>query len=265
MKLLPAAKLALLAVLFATSACGESPALTKIEARSLPPQTVLRRVLDQFSDIVILPAPETTSVPPKHPLTELYYATRPRGSTVPELCQADQVTFEFSPASAAEDSASAAMKVSGIEATKTFHFLAPPVASDVQMSPADRRALDGRCRNTDPETGFFQAEDDDLARTGILLLGQIQRDLASGTVPSSYHCETRAAEECVAIVEAATPDKVLSISSCTVFDAESAVSCTEIRASDVDLTVLSRGHDESLKPIRVKIQEMVMVADPREE
>ncbi len=258
---------AAVAVVFVGAAQGGARAITKIEARTLPPDVVLHRVLEQFADAVIPPEPVKPVVRPKHPLTDMYYVTRPRGTYVRDLCQADQVRFDFDPVGADDKGGDTAMKVSGISVRNTFRFLAPPSAatSSQSISSAERRELKARCAKLDPETGFFDADNDEVAEEGGLLLQAILKDAATSAMPSSYDCEGYTAKECAETVRQAAPDKLILVKRCHAFTTDQRGECTEIWSQFVGLTVLSEGSGDQLKIIRVKVSEIVTTADERED
>jgi len=253
------------AVLCSGLAHAESTSITKIEARSLPPGVVLHRVLDQFADVIILPEQIKPSVRPKHPLTDMYYATRPRGTYFHDLCQADQVKFDFDPVGKADDNADAPMKVSGISVRNTFRFLAAPSGSSSTqtMSSAERKELKERCAKLDPEAGFFDADSDEVAEEGGLLLQAVLRDTANGATPPSYECDGYTPKECADIVKQAALDKLMFVKRCANYTGDER--CTEIWAQFVGLTVLSTGYGDTLKVVRVKVSEVVTTGDERED
>lgn len=254
-----------LAVIWSAVAHAGPTSITKIEARKLPPDAVLHRVLNQFADAIVLPEPINAAVRPKHPLTDMYYATRPRGTYFRDLCQADQVKFDLDPVGADDDTADSPMKVSGIRVRNTFHFLtSPSTSSSAQsMSRAERRELKKRCGQLDPETDFFEADSDEVAEEGGLLLQAVLRDAASGATPSSYECDGYTPKECADIVRQAALDKLMLVKRCVNYTGDER--CTEVWAQFVDLTVLSTGSGDGLKVVHVKVSEIVTTADPRED
>ena len=258
---------AVLAAIWAGFAHAEPTSITKTEARTLPPRVVLHRVLDQFGDALVLPEPIKPVARPKHPLTDIYYVTRPRATYVRDLCQADQVRFDLDPVAADDQGADTAMKVSGVSVRNTFRFLASPSPSsrDQSMSSAERRELKKRCAQLDPETGFFDADDDEVAEEGGLLLLAILRDAAIGALPAFYDCEGYTAKECAETVRQAAIGKLMLVKRCHAFTADQRGECTEIWSQFVGLTVLSEGYGDKLKIIHVKVSEIVTTADLRED
>jgi hypothetical protein len=131
------------------------------------------------------------------------------------------------------------------------------------MSLAERKELKERCAQLDPETGFFDADDDEVAEEGGMLLQAILRDAANGATPSSYECDGYAPRECAETVKQAALDKLMLIKRCPNYTGDER--CTQIWAQFVGLTVLLTGYGDTLKVVRAKVSEIVTTADERED
>lgn len=253
------------AVGFGGAAQGGTLAITKMEARTLPAADVLHRVLDQFADTVVLPAPLAPAGRPKHPLTDMYYATRPRGTDVRDLCQTDRIAFDFAPVGA-DRGADTAVKVSAIRVQSRFRFLAPPSApSGRGMSAAEHGELTKRCAKLDPETDFFEADSAESALEGGLLLQVILKDVAGGALPASYDCGGESATVCVKNVQQAAVDALVLVRRCYAFATGQNAECLDVWSQNVGFSVLFTRSGDTLKTVRVHVGEMVTTADLRED
>ncbi len=246
---------------------GAAP-ITKIEARRLPPNVVKRHVLDQLFDILVLEPYPKIAERPKHELTDLSFWTRAHGAYVSGLCEADQLTVTFDPVGLEPKGADTPVKVSGISARGYYRFLTLPVGvSGAEMSLADRKALDRRCAGLDPDQiNFFQAENDDDARDGALVLQAVLRQAATGSISTVHGCAPEdTAKACAAFVAGASLDKLKSIEWCNIPNDPVAGRCTDIWAGDVSLVVHYDGFGDKIQINRVDVGELVTIGDYRED
>ena len=255
-----------IAVVWATGSAGAAPPITKIEARSLPERVVIQRVLDQLSDILIPPEPWPKGHRPKRLLTDMYYSTKPHGTYVAGLCESDRVIFRFDPTGVHDEGASTPVKVSGLEVTRTFHFVAPPSVEidSVEMSRIDSRALDRRCAELNSDEEFFMADDETLARDGVLLLRSALNQVTADSVPSSFNCEGASPRDCAQTLATLRLDELTSIRTC-IGESDKNKLCTQIWGKEAALTVYSDNRGKNAKILRATIGELVTVSDPRED
>lgn len=134
--------------------------ITKIEARKLPGKIVTRRVLDQLSDVLELEPYPARKVPPHRPLTDLWFWTLPRATSLRGLCSSDEVTVYFKAVSGPEKDAHSAMTAAGIASRTSYHFLAThPSLPAQEASAAEKTKADKQCSELAPSgrNSFLQA------------------------------------------------------------------------------------------------------------
>ena len=191
--------------------------ITKVEARSLPASQVKRRVMDQLGDIL---AEERfrQRKPPVNPLTDMSFVTKPRATSVPNLCQIDQLTITFRSEEGERGNADTPVSVNGFSSARYFHFNSPPSDNYNKIVDYDRLPNDKACRNArrwDDE--FFTAPDDNVATDGYLLAHRVIDAVITGTPPFPLACNKYSVEakrECADIAREIRSAPISSIDQC---------------------------------------------------
>lgn len=184
--------LMLTASLCAAGGVTAAPAapLTKIEARTLPPETVKHRVVEQLDEI-LLPEPRHPPVGrPIYPLTDMMLRTRPHATRIAGLCESDSVLVEFGPAGQAADPADTPVKAVALQARHSFRFLAPPKSAEPEGRRwDDRAAADRQCARLDSNAQpFIEADEAGLAAQAAWLYLQVLAAVGQERRPFAVEC-----------------------------------------------------------------------------
>lgn len=254
---------AIIALAVVCSATIAAPPITKTEARSLPPDVVIKRVLEQFGDILVPPEPWPKGHKAKLPLFDLHYATRARATYLPGLCEADHLVFDFDPVKPDDLGPDTPVRVSGIAADRTFHFMVPPSVDGTrqELSWADRRALDNRCAALKSDQMFFFAADPDKARDGILLLLAAKQEAMRS--PAVFGCRDYVGWKCGDALAAFTPDNIHRIEQCEDPMPDRHAYCMAIWGLDSMMKVYSERTGDRSKILQVQFDAVVTTGDMR--
>jgi len=174
------------------SAAGARDAgtLTKIESRKLPAAEVKRRTLEQLSRILILDPYPATDVPPKLPLSDLSFWTKPRETSIPGLCATDSVTVNFRPAKLPLKGAETPTFAEGIQAKTAYRFAVLPKDSHIESRATPLGKDNPDCAKINPSVDqTFSARDEDDAVEGVWLVGEIERQAAKGNPSFALKCD----------------------------------------------------------------------------
>lgn len=167
-----------------------SAPISKLEARTLPPELVKRRVVDQIGDLLLPEPRQTPFVRPRRPLTEMELHTRPHATWIAGLCESDAVRVEFGTAGRAADPAETPMKAVGLTAQAGFRFLQRPATRpSIEDVRAERTAADRRCAALDPDRQrFFEAQNAAVAADAAWLYLKVVEGLGQPRPPFRLEC-----------------------------------------------------------------------------
>jgi len=248
----------------------QSAPLTKLEARQLPPPKLARRVLDQLFEILELPNdtanPWHNPARPKHPLSDLFYATRSHGSDIPDLCVSSLITLHFNVAGTRDVGAATPVGVSGVSAHDAYRFLAPPANVEVPYnSLGDRQTLDRRCGALDPlKMAFFTAHDEDDALRGAQILDAAIKAAGTGGDPALFECSWK--PKCAQTVASEDLGKLEDVELCHAGETDEAADCMSFWTEDDFLLIVHFKFDGGTYSIvHVKVDELVTIGDERED
>lgn len=168
------------------------PPITKVEARSLSPEQVKKRLLAQFGELLVVNAPQATHGHPTRPLTDFFMQTRWHSTWMPDLCAQDQVIFDFDPV-AEESGASTPVRVSGLRTSTHYHLRTVPRSPEPDaLSAGERLDQQSRCSALDPiGTVSFSAREESNIHLAAWLMHRVA-DAAhgEGELPFALNCET---------------------------------------------------------------------------
>ena len=242
------------------------PSLTKLEARSLPSAVVKQRVLAQMSDILLpFPADRRTR-PPRLPLSDLWFWTRPHAARSPGLCTASLVTVGFDPAELPRSGASTPVRASQIEASVRYRFLKPPV--DVSPKPIPDEAWndqDQACRALDPfKEDFFEASHEDAAVEAAWALSQAADQARAGPPAFQLSCGAGASapgETCGQQLAGLRLSDIVSVEACEPDPKDPSSSCWSF---DINNALRVRIQENALHEItHVEVEQVVIIVDLR--
>jgi hypothetical protein len=189
-----------LAAILAAFVCGcaaqtsrrDTPTITKIEARTLPPEVVTERVLHQLFNVFALePYVGPAGRRPTTPLTDLRFQTRPFSTYQLGLCQRDIVQVYFHRAGPDSLGAHTPVRATRLEVSHEFHVLTLRPDRDLEEAFDDSaHALQQEtCEALNPEqTHFFAAYGVD-AINGARIFDAIVTQAARDVVPFELTCD----------------------------------------------------------------------------
>jgi hypothetical protein len=238
--------------------------ITKIEARTLPPQIVTRRSIDQLAAILALSPYPSHGVRQRYALEDLWFWTAPRGTGIPDLCQADLVVMQFVPDHTAPVDAETPTRVHGITATPAFHFLAPPKQTGRdEWTPQESARTDEDCRRLDPEKiSFFHAEDPKYANSSAILLSKVLEQIISGQPRFELTC-TNSNEPCAKLLKGFDLTDLLDVRRCNRNDDVFNVTCTQFRLGDLRIDVFWPYAEPPDVISRVSVAELIVLGHTR--
>jgi hypothetical protein len=252
------------------SAAGARDAgtITKIESRKLPAAEVKRRTLEQLSRILVFQRYPVPKGRPKHPLSDLWFLTKPRETSTPGLCAVDSLTVNFRPTRLPTIGADTPTAAESIEAHTVYRFVVLPTSTNSVSRDWPLGPDNPDCLKINPaQAHMFNAASEENAVEGIWLAGEMGRQAQSGRMDFDVSCndEKLKREECTGLIERLGQDNISSIDLC---EAESSLThCLAVFAStpsaelEIRLFLASSGTQEMIK--RVVVDKLVVVADER--
>ncbi|MBA2935070.1 hypothetical protein HZF05_13295 [Sphingomonas sp. CGMCC 1.13654] len=228
--------------------------ISKTEIRADTDQQAKRRVMAQLSDLLI-PSPfrGRPGYPPKRPLSDLWFYTRPRGTATRGVCVSDTVVIRFRPAEDGPCDADTPVAASAVESTSHYRLRgAVDPASLDKLDAAGQVQADRDCAAIDPrKTDFIGAPDEDTLVEGLWLLRQGQ-----ATPPAAMTCEGYK-QPCAAVMAAIDPAKIESVDACPAADGSR---CFEVEDGDTSATLRADGVGHLLS---IKLGQEIVIADWR--
>jgi hypothetical protein len=248
--------------------CGAAEAddtITKITSRHLPPAEVKRRVLDQLSHVLILPAYTAKGPPPERPLSDLTFWTAPYETDSRDLCARDEVTVKFRHRGAKAD-ASTPVEAYGIETLREYHFAVPPKTPEQDIRDGSQTGTDSpACTGLDLfSTPAFTANSEQDAWTGTWLAGEVARRAADKDFAARIQCSggDEFMHECAAELAALKADHISGIQECPAEDGGILYCYLVIMTPGLNLEIHWRQHRDGISVERVVVHETVIVLNP---
>lgn len=192
--------------------------ISKAQARSWPRSHVKRQVMEQLSAILTEERfPQKR--PPKTMLTSMEFAMEPRATSVPGLCRIDRLSVEFRPEGGdGERDADTPVSVSGVDATRYYHFRRPPSDRFDAIVDYERRPDEAQCRGARlEEDAFFSAPDERAATDGYLVARRAMDAIVAGNPSFPLSCDlypVEAKRSCAEVVGAIASEPLSSIEAC---------------------------------------------------
>lgn len=156
---------------------GTGRVITKSEIRVADPRRTHGRLRDVIWDMFERENMQSAT-PPRHPLTDIWLRTRPRGTEVPGLCRYDSVQVEVAPTTRRTRGPDTPVRAVGLTVEAYYHFEAAPTQLFRATADYQRSALDGDCRAIDTRSGhFFRAPDSEVANDGYVAFVALQNAL----------------------------------------------------------------------------------------
>ncbi len=220
-----------------------APTLSKREARTMAPDALKRRVLQQLGDILV-EGPRPSGTKPKAPLSDLWFRIRPHATDFEDVCVSESVSIRFDHGGARNANGDTPAEVVGLEAKSSF-FVAK-----------DRHVI--RCDRLKPfDDHFIFADGAGQARTAVRILQRIRTEPELRAVIA---CE----ETCPESLKSLTPDDIFSaFEAPTPPDRPSDEKTLTIDADQLRLTVSYVESPDVLTIRKVRVAEMVIFADAR--
>jgi hypothetical protein len=190
--------------------------ITKIEARSLPSDILVRRTLDQLADILSTTVSDSEGVRPRNVLTFLWLNAIPRATDVPGLCQHDALIVDFGHAAKYAVDSDTPVRAVGLSASSYFLVLDPSQIGSWEATKAEQTELSNeRCAELSTEDPrFFEAKSARDARDAFFVLMRATSELKSGTHDFKIDCGDKT-QDCVDLLKKFRVEDVSSVSSCT--------------------------------------------------
>jgi hypothetical protein len=238
--------------------------ITKIESRRLPAAEVTRRTLDQLSHILVLDPYPATDVPPKLPLSELWFWTRPRETYVPGLCAIDWVTVNFRPTKPPTQGADTPTLAESIQAKTVYRFVVLPDAIQMENRDWPLGKDNPACAKIDPRIdSTFSAPNEADAAEGVWLLGEVERQAAKGNLSFAAKCDfprSESSDGCIKDLSELRQDDISDIDRCEPAETDES-GCLKIwmLKQSISLKIFSNRD----KIVRVSVAVTVTVADPK--
>jgi hypothetical protein len=253
----------------ADDSSGERAAISKLEARSLPPEAVTKDVLDQLSRILHLQSYPSDGPPPKLPLSDLWFRTTPYATELPGLCAYQQITVDFRPTEPGIFDAKTKTVPYRVEEKTLYRFVgeSSPAPSDgLQLN--DILKANGRCAKLDPEKDFLlNAADEEIALEAIQIVDEISERVSRKPVSFELDCSEYSGP-CERDIAKASSSKIEYVEKCdsTKFKDGSA-RCWDIYFQtdglDLELKVYAETQATGWKLFRIVPHMLVTTADER--
>ncbi len=206
--------LALLVLTAPAVGWAQTPALSKTEARALPPADLARRVMDQVADLLIpAPPPPPSGRKPTRPLRDLDFATAPRATYVPGVCARDEVIVTFEPVGDPARGPDTPVRASSLSAHSRYRLLEPPAReTDNFGAPPPASAQKACDRLAQDPAPFFAAPTAEVALSGAWWLTR----LAAAPNQAPIDCKPAGVQPlaCADILHDLTLDDLKSVEPC---------------------------------------------------
>lgn len=243
----------MLFVLLSGTAHAAEP-ISKTEIRAGSDRQTQRKVMAQLSDLLL---PGTfggrPGHPPKRPLSDLWFHTRPRGTATEGVCVSDTVVIRFRPVETGPRDADTPVAASAVESTSQYRLRgAVDPASLDELDAAGQVRADQNCAAIDPRKAhFITAPDEDTLVEGLWMLRQAQ-----AAPPPTMTCEGYK-QPCAVVLAAIDPMTIESVDACS---AKNGPPCYVIYGGSTSATLRADGTG---RLISVKLGQEIVIADLR--
>ena len=180
--------LVFLALLLPVSELAAQPRvrpLTKMDLYRLPEAEFQRRVLEQLTGSLYRSDnnPGLYRGVPKYPLERWISNTKPRATWSHDVCQSDQLYFQFDPIYVVDEDggdAETPVTISSVKAQPYFRFISEPTKPRERfLDEQERFELNKLCAKLDPYT-FFVADDEEVLSKGVNRYLQVMQEVRGG-------------------------------------------------------------------------------------
>jgi len=235
-----------------------TPPISKTEIRALSDRDAKRQVMAQLSDLLLSSSYKgRKGQAPTRPLSDLWFYTRPRGTTTQGVCLSNTVVVHFRPVAGGRRDADTPVGASSIEVSNHYHLLAPVDPDNLyELDAASQLRADEECGRIDPRgTDLITAPDEDTLVNGIWLLRQAQA--ATGANPTFAMVCNGFKQPCSSVLATIDPAKVESVDACPssgndkCYEVEDGSSSAELRAN------------ANRQLGSVKIDQLIIIGDER--